>query len=152
MSFINYVNLAFTKKATNRSVVTYNVMRAIKLVFDKFKIKYHYYVESDFIIIYQQGRVASTSIYESLKSLKLPAPVWHVHNISNENNINFINGAYLCNEKAYRHLFVGQLLAKLIKHNSKAIKFKIITVLRDPVSVILYPLFLLTVKELLVIY
>lgn len=86
------------------------------------------------IIIYQMGKVGSTTVYYSLKKQLFLTPVFHVHSLSDDTLREY--------EKAYRsvgkipdqmrHLRHGNFLRQKL-NASKAIDWKIITLVREPI-------------------
>jgi len=134
-----------TRLITARGPVIYNTARAIVCLSDKIKIKWAAKKNKPFILIYQQGRVASTSVYESIKAMKLPYPLYHVHTLSIENAEQKIKLAKKNNTKAYRHFFVGKYLGKAIQNIKLTPSYepwKVICIFRDPIDIMLSLYFL----------
>jgi len=107
---------------------------------DKALINFSSNKGKSFILIYQQGRVASTSVYESIKSLNLSSPIHHVHTISYLHAQQEIDQLKTKGGKVYRHLFVGQYLYKALnRHNSRSNPepWKIICIFRDPIEIMI---------------
>lgn len=80
------------------------------------------------------GKVGSTTVYSSLSKQLLFAPVFHVHFLSH-NALKEQEKAYKANGKMpsqIRHIRHGNFLRKQI-NESTAIKWKIITLVRDPI-------------------
>jgi len=124
----------------NSSSGLYNVVRAILSLIDKSKINQAVKKKIPFVLIYQQGRVASTSVYESIKAIKLPYPLYHVHTISAKTAQKGIEKLKQKKGKIYRHFFVGKFLSQALIQKRKepqAPPWKIITIFRDPLEVML---------------
>lgn len=91
------------------------------------------------VIVYQRGKVGSSSVYHTLRNMNIGRPVFHVH---------FINAIerrhrQLCSElkltpSAYfarsRHLVVSRYLNKEINRGLQGKKWKVITLIRDPLK------------------
>ncbi len=91
------------------------------------------------IIIYQRGKAGSSSVYHTLRNMDLGRPVFHVH------FINAIDRRHrqICSDvkmtpRAYfargRHLVVSQYLSKEINRGLHGRKWKVITLIRDPLK------------------
>lgn len=134
-----------TRLIVSKGPRVYNLIRAIICLYDKVKIKWAEKQNQPLILIYQQGRVASTSVYESLKAMKLPFPLYHVHTLSISKAEKEIQKAKNNNKKAYRHFFVGKYLGAA-KNNIKVTPsfepWKIICIFRDPIDIMLSLFFL----------
>ncbi|MCK4761718.1 MAG: hypothetical protein KAW12_05915 [Candidatus Aminicenantes bacterium] len=106
------------------------------------------------ILIYQMGKVGSTSINASLKNSGIPNPVYHIHQLRydgiemkiKENKklmlINSTNNNLTDRQKVYNHLYIKfiirqlenyKLLREKVDKNFNKIPWKIITLVRDPV-------------------
>lgn len=123
----------------------YNVIRVVISFIDGIKIKRAIKKGIPFVLIYQQGRVASTSVYESIKSIKLPYPLYHVHTLSEQVAQKQIDQLKLEGGKIHRNLFVGKQLSRALK-NKKLVEqsepWKIISIFRDPIEIMLSLYFL----------
>jgi len=134
-----------TRLITSKGPLIYNSVRAVVCLGDKLKIKWAINQNKSFILIYQQGRVASTSVYESIKAMKFPYPLYHVHTLSIANAEQEIKRAKKNNEKAYRHFFVGKYLGKTIQNIKLTPSYKpwkVICIFRDPIDIMLSLFFL----------
>ena len=87
------------------------------------------------IFIYQMGKVGSTTVYRSLKEIKLPNPIFHVHCLTNS-GVKKAKVFYKTNSKEIiipPHIRLSEiLLSKLDRSNST--KMKIITLVREPIG------------------
>jgi len=134
------VKLKATELIVNSSSNFYNLARLLYCLVDKTLININSKREKPFVLIYQQGRVASTSVYESIKSLNLSYPIHHVHTISYKHTQQEIYRLKKKGGKVYRHLFVGQYLYKALnKHNLRhnPLPWKIICIFRDPIEIMI---------------
>lgn len=132
--------LRVTEFVVNSSSNFYNLARFVYCLIDKALIYYSSIKGTPFVLIYQQGRVASTSVYESIKSLNLPYPIYHVHTISYKYAQQEIDRLKKKGGKIYRHFFVGQYLYKALhRHNSRSdpLPWKIICIFRDPIEIMI---------------
>ena len=87
------------------------------------------------VLVYQMGKVSSTSLMEALKGAKLEIPKYQIH---------FLNPAHLEDtarwyedrgiEFSPGHITVSNSLAPFIKHHKSDIKWKIISLMRDPIA------------------
>ncbi|MFC2029459.1 putative capsular polysaccharide synthesis family protein [Chloroflexota bacterium] len=86
------------------------------------------------IIVYQMGKVGSTTVYKSLKSAGLDCPVYHVH---------FLSHSGLKQAEEYfrsleeprlpAHIRRGKALRRRIDSNSRE-EWKVITLVREPIG------------------
>jgi len=85
------------------------------------------------ILIYQMGKVGSSTIEKSLKSAAIKEPVYHIHFLSNE-GINFAEQYYReLNCGLPRHLIRSKMLREAIT-SSSGNSWKIITLVREPIG------------------
>ncbi|MDA3896072.1 MAG: hypothetical protein PF482_07995 [Desulfobacteraceae bacterium] len=86
------------------------------------------------IIVYQMGKVGSTSIYRSLKSSVLPNSIIFVHSLSddviNQKKVHLNSGI----RPVPYHLDLGIALKDRLKKKKFNHKFKIISLVRDPIA------------------
>jgi len=82
------------------------------------------------IVIWQMGKVGSSSVYESLKSLRLANPIFHIHFL-NPANLNRVRNEFNHKELPVpRHIKDGEmLLERYRKAGGK--HWKIITIVRE---------------------
>ncbi len=86
------------------------------------------------IIIYQMGKVGSSSVYRSLHQAGLPNPIYHVHFLDQDNIRDIIQQYYRkSNVLRPKHLFVGMALGKKLLKVKKR-RLKVITLVRDPIA------------------
>ena len=89
------------------------------------------------ILIYQMGKVGSSSILDSLKGMKLDRPIFHVHHL-NPSNIHrgerILQDTYGSRYSVNRFcLYEGRFVKKhLLQHTDT--RLKIISLVRDPVA------------------
>lgn len=83
------------------------------------------------VLLYQMGKVGSSTVYRSLKASGIKNPIYQVHHLSNDLDVQ---------KKAHRkigrnpyHLELSRALQKRISLKNK-FKFKIITLVREPIS------------------
>ena len=117
----------------------------------KFGIKYHYYqmnfilfdiqqqifnYSANPIIIYQMGKIGSSSVFYSLKKVKRSHPIFHCHYISHE-HIQQIDEYYKSINKSNSNtIYVTKKMGNFLRNkiNSGRYHWKIISLVRDPVS------------------
>jgi hypothetical protein len=89
------------------------------------------------ILIFQMGKVGSTSVMASLKALKLGRPIYHIHTLT-EDGIAHGESIYGKMPQSYRsrgkHLLMSQLLRKHLAKGLTEPKWKIITPIREPIG------------------
>ncbi len=132
-------------RAVNRLVAhappsIYNVVRAVRCSIDAPYIAWNVRRGRPFILVYQQGRVASTSVFESLCALKLPAPIYHVHTISESNAQRRIEEARRQRGRIDRNLFTGRAIGREIARRGadrRGEPWKVVSIFRDPISVMM---------------
>ncbi len=93
------------------------------------------------IIIYTAGKVGSTTVYQSLKRANLGYPIYHIHHLT-ESGIRKTKQIYKEAGKTQNHRFLkeSEFLKNAIKR-SKGIKWKIITLVREPIRTYFSKLF-----------
>lgn len=138
--YFKQIELTITRALNGSSSTLYNVARWARCFIDKRLIDRHSTCNKPFTVIYQQGRVASTSVYESLCNVGLCNPIYHVHTLSATNAQKQIDAAKASKQKAFRHLYVGKMLsAALVTHKAQheALPWKVISIVRDPLAIMI---------------
>ncbi|MGH8502296.1 MAG: putative capsular polysaccharide synthesis family protein [Gammaproteobacteria bacterium] len=95
----------------------------------------------DPVVVYQMGKVGSSSIVASLHALKLQRPVYHVHTLISEHIRDrqqkyekmFKHGAPVDLRRA-SHLFASQYLCRRIKRGAYGGRWKVVSLVRDPIA------------------
>ena len=88
------------------------------------------------IVVYQMGKVGSSSIYDSLKNADLSAPIYKVHALSNkglERGIEFHHHVLKRPWDTDKHSRISTLLREKLS-GSRNIQWRIITLVREPIS------------------
>jgi hypothetical protein len=106
----------------------------------------------DKIVIYQMGKVGSTTIWKSLESLNLGIPIYHIHTLNSDaiaidiarDKANFSKLRFMYPETIHSEYLRNQLNRKNISN-----PWNIITLVRDPVAQILSVFFQDLEEELL---
>lgn len=90
------------------------------------------------LLIHQMGKVGSGSVHTSLKMAKIGWNVYHTHFLASElvDKYEEKRRKYLGTERegALKHIWQYQHLRKKIKHGLNGKKWKIITLVRDPIA------------------
>lgn len=95
------------------------------------------------LIIYQMGKVGSTSIRDSLEALKLDMPVYQVHALTAQGIDRLERLYYGETSRVFqhsllpetKHVFAGHFLRTRLENRSRTFKnWKIITLVRDPIA------------------
>ncbi|MCP5096081.1 MAG: sulfotransferase family 2 domain-containing protein [Chloroflexi bacterium] len=92
--------------------------------------------ENTAVIVYQMGKVGSTTIHASLENAKLPCPIYKVHFLSDEGMAHgeeFHQKTLKIPWETTPHIQTSQLLRQKIQSDD-TIKWKIITLVREPIS------------------
>ena len=107
------------------------------------KARYYRYLRSlsrrPPLIIFQMGKVGSTSVLESLKACNVGYELFHVHVLSHE-WIKKVNDQYRKASKVHgrsqigQHVLESMYLRTLLDRQFETIEWKIITIVRDPVA------------------
>jgi len=91
----------------------------------------------EIVVVYQMGRVGSTSILRSLEASKLNLPIFHVHRLTKD----YINKREEIYKKHFtsfqgrhRHLLQSQYLRQQINQGLINKKWNIVTLVRDPIA------------------
>ncbi len=93
------------------------------------------------VVVYQMGKVGSSTVVASLHALDLKRPIYHVHTLISERIRDrrrkyekmFRNGSPMELRRA-SHLFASQYLSKRIKRGAFGQRWKVITLVRDPIA------------------
>lgn len=89
------------------------------------------------ILIYQMGKVGSSTIYNSLKESALDVPVFHLHELTKKNLIELdeiLKRAYPTARYIADHLIAGEFLHDLVHQEPTDGKWKVITLVREPIA------------------
>jgi hypothetical protein len=83
------------------------------------------------ILVYQMAKVGSTSVYKTLKSLRLSNPIFFVHSLSQE----VLDKTANSYQYPPLHLVHGRIIRHHLDHHKhKVFKWKVITLVRDPIA------------------
>lgn len=97
-------------------------------------IRFHDFSKHPPVLIYQMGKVGSSTVYHSLQQAHIVNPVYQIHFL-NEKNIQKVIASYY--QKAGillpKHFFVSRALIKKIKKMSGG-RIKLISLVRDPIA------------------
>jgi len=93
------------------------------------------------VVVYQMGKVGSSTVVASLQSLDLKRPIYHVHTLIFERIRDrrqkyermFRSGAPMELRRA-SHLFASQYLSKRVKRGAFKQRWKVISLVRDPIA------------------
>lgn len=91
------------------------------------------------LVIYQMGKVGSTSVHESLKAEDLPFDIFHVHVLTHE-WIKKINDQFRRASKIHgraqvrQHVLESEYLRSLLDRRDPEMEWRIISIVRDPVA------------------
>jgi len=101
---------------------------------ESLKINWKNFRDTPPIVIYQMGKVGSTTVCESLKNADLPNPVYHVHFLSHD-GIKNAEEYFLGLQKGISppHIKRSKMLRKKID-KKKGVQWKIITLVREPIG------------------
>ena len=89
------------------------------------------------LLVYQMGKVASSSVYRSIRRSWSHSPVYHLHVLSRENLSildQVIRNAYPSTHYVPDHLVAGEFLRRFVPTSPPRTKWKIITLVRDPIA------------------
>jgi Putative capsular polysaccharide synthesis protein len=87
------------------------------------------------ILIYQMGKVGSSSVQESLKSLGMGAAIYHVHHLDSDSvRRSGTTNVPKKNPVPSSEVWASHYIGKLIRDSGEDHKWKIITLVRDPVA------------------
>jgi len=123
-----------------------DVARKMRLLYPFFglieslKIKYLHNIKVEPILIYQMGKVGSSTVYETLKLAGIKNSIYHIHYLSKRRIRNAIN---TYNSLEYSlvpmHLRRSKILVEKIDIQNE--KIKVITLTREPVGRIMSEFF-----------
>lgn len=110
------------------------IVNQLKQDYSLFSKTVQLFVDRTAILVYQMGKVGSTTVYSSLNKQLLFTPVFHVHSLCDDTLKKYAKAYQAVGEipgqiKYLRH---GDFLRKKLDR-SVAIKWKIITMVREPI-------------------
>lgn len=117
--FLNFVNFSTVRILSDSPNFLYNMSRRLRCVYDWIQIKVMHFRNISPVIVYQQGRVGSTSVYESLYEILPNEIIYHVHTIKESHANKQIKRLRATNGKIYRHLYVGKYLSRIIQKSDR---------------------------------
>jgi len=91
------------------------------------------------LLVYQMGKVGSMSVYHSLRKALLNTAVYHIHVLTKE-GIRLEEDAYFRKSRKFFHkpakpgLFQSHYLNKQLSRNKQSTRWKVITLVRDPIA------------------
>lgn len=122
------------RKFSKKSIESYDQVRAKKYK----KVSRSYDSDHKTVVIYQMGKVGSSTVKHSLDKLGLPMNLYHVHALTKE-RIDWLENQFQyassIKEKPviHDHVIESIFLRELIDQN-KHLNWKIITLIRDPIA------------------
>lgn len=108
---------------------------------DKLRIKYHDKRAKPYVLVYQQGRVGSTSVYESLCESNISLPIFHVHTFCPTTSLETISKCKAERRRVARYQHMGLLIGRSLEHRRATARPEpaayIVNIVRDPIAVML---------------
>lgn len=122
----------------------YGMARALWFCVDWSRIVWHSMRSSPFVLVYQQGRVGSTTVFESLRRIGLKTPIYHVHTLSPSRAQRLIQDNHRQGKRVPRYLIVGRLLGVQLQRHLRNVEqglpkkpWNVVSVFRDPISILI---------------
>ena len=115
------------------------------------KLRWEGHRSSDKILIYQMGKVGSTTIWHSLEQLGLKAPIYHIHTLNPEHiqqKLRKIRENFSQSRFIYLDVVQAAYLQNQLIHENFDHPWSVITLVRDPMRQILSSFFQQLEKEL----
>lgn len=103
-------------------------------------LKVHVLIQTPSVLVYQVGKVGSSTVCRSLKAALPYRPVFHIHylNLVNLDKYNLrMKATFLAKGNIPEHLLESNYLRGRIDNGFDVSKWKIVTLVRDPVAIIL---------------
>ena len=129
-----------------RMPITYRAGAFFIGVADSILLKVYERWKKSYVIVYQQGRVGSTSVYEALSKHQAQYPVFHLHTMSLSHATRLIEGKKKQNSKIDRNVILSKKVALSIRsgceRNLEPPRHKIITIVREPIGLMLSLIFM----------
>lgn len=121
--------------------VVYPVARRLIGAVDRVRVARIGWSAEPAIIVYQQGRVGSTSVYNALLRSDLGLPVLHLHTLSAEEARRQIDAARADGGVAPRNVFLSRKLARVFEADTAAEaaggeKWRVLSIFRDPLAIL----------------
>lgn len=93
------------------------------------------------IVVYQMGKVGSSTVVASLEASTLRQPIYHIHSLTREGiesrrqiYARIFDQQHDADTRRMHHLLIAEQLHKRIGDGGSAPKWKVITLVRDPVA------------------
>ena len=121
------------KQTNNDSSITIFNRAGVLRVLERIKLRLLDFKAISPVIIYQMGKVGSTSVYNMVQTSNLKNPVFHIHYLSPEgikNAEKFFRN--LQSKKIPHHLKLSKIIRRKIERTTSS-QIKIITLVRDPI-------------------
>lgn len=117
---------------TKQFVETNNICAKIWCFFTFYSLDRQSKAQAQAILLYQMGKVGSTTIKKSLEAFNIP--IYHFHRLNPEELDRFMKTKKGLHKTAPEHIRLGWHLQKQRKSGFDPRKWKIITLVRDPVA------------------
>jgi len=91
------------------------------------------------LVVFQMGKVGSSSVTESLKAIDVPFELFHVHVLTRD-GIEGVHREYRHATRVYgrpaiqRHIVESDYLRRQLDGNDSSVRWKVISLVRDPVA------------------
>lgn len=89
------------------------------------------------ILVFSMGKSGTETIFESIKNSSYKGPVYHVHRLSEKGILEEIEKSKLSNNpyyKSQKRIIASQFLNSIIFKNDKNIQWKVVSLVREPIS------------------
>jgi len=138
---ISQLEIKLSHYVSQSPASVYQISRVVKTSFDRLELSLNHYLGKTPILIYQMGRVGSTSMFESLKLTDLTDPIYHVHYLT-QDSIDQVEAKFRqSGQPIPRFLVLGKMLIREMQRKPQSTQWRIITLLREPISTMLSQMF-----------
>ncbi|MEM9432816.1 MAG: putative capsular polysaccharide synthesis family protein [Pseudomonadota bacterium] len=140
MKFSNLIEIAGTR-AVSRAKFLYPVARSVIGVSDSARLSKIARQKSPVFVVYSQGRVGSTAIYNALLKSDLGMPLFHLHTLSSSGADEMIANHRRKGQVVERNHLLSRKIARVFEEldpeADHSQRWKVLSIFRDPLAIML---------------
>lgn len=133
-------------RVITKAPALYNIANLAISAFDDAVLKTSEVKGTPLVLVYQQGRVGSTSVYEALSSGQNKFPVFHLHTLSFDRANSIIHERRLSKSRIDRNIFLAKKVAASIERRRlmgrDSAPHKLVVIFREPIGLMISLIFM----------